>query len=145
MPFILIFIGLALISTGWKNSQASLWTLLKGDFTGAQNFTQWIVALFAIGAVGYIPGLKKVSDGFLILVLLVLFIKNKGVFQQFNQQVKSGTATPSALPQVNTAQQLNSLTNSSVPQNPINTLLNSQSSNFPLLNNTSAFPSVGAL
>lgn len=46
-----------------------------------------------IGAIGYIPKLKGISDAFLVLVLLVLFISNRGFFNSFNAQIQSGTAT----------------------------------------------------
>jgi hypothetical protein len=41
-----------------------------------------------IGAVGYVPKLKPLSDGFLVLIILVLFLKkDSGIFDKFNEQL----------------------------------------------------------
>ena len=81
------------ILVGYHGSQDQFFTLLKGDFTGSGNFFYWIISIMVIGAIGYIPRLKSISDAFLVLVLLVLFISNKGFFNSFNQQIQQGTAT----------------------------------------------------
>ena len=43
-----------------------------------------------IGAIGYIPKMKPFSDGFLILVIIQLFLKkDTGFFDQFKSQLDS--------------------------------------------------------
>ena len=91
MPFVLIILGALMTTVGVKGTQGQLITLLKGDLTGSNNFVDWLVSILVIGAIGYVPGLKKISDGLLILVLLVLVLVNKGFFTQFSTAVKGGT------------------------------------------------------
>lgn len=92
MPFVLLFVGVLFIVLAIKGTQRQFFSLLSGDFTGSGNFIYWVVSILIIGAVGYIPKLKVFSDSFLVLVILVLFIANKGFFSQFNSQLQSGTA-----------------------------------------------------
>ena len=92
MPFVLIAIGLLLIVIAFNGTQDQFFSLLKGDLTGQGNFFYWVVSILVIGAIGYIPKLKGISDAFLVLVMLVLFISNKGFFNQFNAQLKTGTS-----------------------------------------------------
>lgn len=87
MPFALLFIGILFLVLGIRDTQKEFVTLIHGDFTGAGNFIYFIVALLVIGALGYIPKLKPLSDAFLVLVLVVIFLSNKGFFAQFQQQV----------------------------------------------------------
>lgn len=95
MPFILIGIGVLLVVLAVKGTQRKFLALLVGDFTGKGNFIYWVISILVVGALGYIPRLKVLSDSFLFLILLVLFISNRGFFNQFNSQVSSGTsATP---------------------------------------------------
>lgn len=87
MPFAILFIGALLVVVGYRGTHTDLLDLLKSDFTGSNNFIFWIISILVIGAVGYIPRLKPVSDGFLALVILVLFISNPGFFARFMEQV----------------------------------------------------------
>ncbi len=85
MPFALLIIGATLIVAGVRNQQDKLFTLVKNDFAGPNNFIFWIVSILAIGAVGYIPKLKPISTAFLGLVIVVLFLrKGTGFFAQLN-------------------------------------------------------------
>jgi hypothetical protein len=75
MPFALLFVGLLLLIAGVKNTQDTLFTTVKGDFQGSNNFIYWFVAIMIIGGLGYIPKLKPISTAFLALVIIVLFLK----------------------------------------------------------------------
>lgn len=98
MPFVLIVAGAILLIAAVRNTQQSLFYLLAKDFTGPDNFIFWFLSIVVIGAVGYIPKMKPISDGFLILVILTLFLKKgTGFFDQFNKQIGS---TQSAKPVV---------------------------------------------
>lgn len=95
MPFALLLIGALFIVIAYQGTQAQFFALLSKDFglSGGfrQSFWAWIVSIGVIGAVGYVPKFKEISDSFLVLVLLVLFISNKGFFNQFNAAFRSGT------------------------------------------------------
>lgn len=98
MPFALLLIGVLLVTAGVRNTQGQLFTLVKGDFTGPGNYIFWMISILVIGAVGYIPKLKPISTGFLVLVVLVLFLKKGdpkgfggGFFDQFTKALGGTT------------------------------------------------------
>src|SRR3954468_23458486 len=101
MPFALLIIGIALLVSAVRGTQGDLFTLLRGDFTGPNNFIYWTVAILFIGSIGYIPKLKPASVGFLTLVVLVLVLKrgdpnsgNGGFFAEFTSALKMPNAAP---------------------------------------------------
>lgn len=96
MPFVLLLFGTILFVAGINNQQSNLWTLVKGDFTGSNNFGIWIAAIAVVGGVGYIKSLRTLSVAFMTLLLLVLVLSNKGIFAQLQGFVLSPTVTPIA-------------------------------------------------
>ena len=108
MPFVLIVAGIVLLIAAVRNTQGQLFYLVQGDFIGPNNFIYWLLSILIIGAIGYVPRLKPISDAFLILVILVLFLKTcpksagpeckGGFFDQFMAQVKTTeTADPNSV------------------------------------------------
>lgn len=94
MPFALAIIGIVLLVAGVRNKQADLYALVKGDFTGQNNFIFWMASIFAIGVLGYVPKLKPISSALLALVIVVLFLKKGvGFFAQFNTALGQTTTT----------------------------------------------------
>jgi hypothetical protein len=97
MPFLFIVSGLVMVVASVRDTQSQLLNLLKADFKGQGNLLYWMVSILLIGAVGYIPDLKPVSRAFLVLVVIVLFLKSGGVFTQFTQAL-GATQNQSAVP-----------------------------------------------
>ena len=96
MSFALGILGIIVLVAGVRNKQDNLFKLVKGDFTGQNNFIFWMISIFAIGAVGYIPRLKPISSAFLALVVVVLFLRRgTGFFAQL--QYATGTQTSTTL------------------------------------------------
>lgn len=93
MPFLFIVAGLVLTISAVRGTNGDLLTLLKADVTGKNNFIYWMVAILVIGALGYIPSVKPLSRAFLVLVLVVLFLKSGGVFQQFTSALSTTQQT----------------------------------------------------
>ena len=92
MAFVLLIIGITLLVAAVQNTQGTLFTLLAGDF---KQFIFWFVAIFLIGALGYIPKLKPLSTAFMALVILVLFLsKGKGFFPQFTSALGTASSAP---------------------------------------------------
>lgn len=96
MPFALLIIGIVLLVASVRNTQNDLFTLVRGDFTGSGNFIFWMISILIIGSVGYIPKLRPISVGFLILVVLVLFLTKGnpqgaggGFFAQFTNALNT--------------------------------------------------------
>lgn len=90
MGITLIFVGAYLVVSGLRNQQQAVADLIHGDFTGSKSFVPWVVAILIIGAVGYIPTLQPISDAFLVLLIVVLFLSNGGFFQQFFNDIGAG-------------------------------------------------------
>lgn len=86
MGFVLIIFGIAFLLAGYHGNAKALFTQLGGEFTGTPSFGKWAIAILVIGGVGYIKPIKPISDAFLLLVIVVLFLSDKGFFAQFSQQ-----------------------------------------------------------
>ena len=97
MPMFLLLLGIMFLTAAvrGKDKVDLLFSTIKDDFTGPNNFLEWGVALFVIGAVGYYKPLKPVSTAFMTLLIVVLFLSNKGFFEKFMSQIK-GTETYSS-------------------------------------------------
>jgi hypothetical protein len=83
MPFALLFVGIILLVAGLRGQIGNLTSLIKSDFTGSGNYFYWILAILVVGSIGYVKKLQPISDAFLTLVMVVLFLSNKGFFSQF--------------------------------------------------------------
>ena len=95
MPFALIIVGLLLIVTGARDTYKQFGTMLVGDFTGEGNFTYWLAAFGALGALGYNDTLRPFARGFMALILISMVIRNGGFFDQFGKALKEGPTAPS--------------------------------------------------
>lgn len=86
MPIFFGFFGIVLIVAGVRDRIAqgnpSLVSLLEQDMGGSDPMWKWFLAIFLIGAVGYIPDLKPVSRAFMALVIVVFLLSNQGVFSK---------------------------------------------------------------
>lgn len=94
MAFALVFVGLVLIVTGANNTYGALGAQLKSDFTGSKSFVAWIVALGAVGALGYISDFRRFSHYFMALILISLVLSNKGFFANFTNAINSAPVAP---------------------------------------------------
>ncbi len=96
MPLALLIMGIIFLTAAARGKACDgeychkvLFDTLKDDFSGPNNFIYWGIALFIIGAVGYYKPLKPLSTAFMGLVILVLFISNRGFFNRFMEQIGS--------------------------------------------------------
>lgn len=108
MAYILLLIGLLAAISGIRGTQNELGKQVVSDFTGEGNFVYWVVAIFAVGAVGYIKGLEKLSDAFLVLLILVLVLaagnpgrSGGGFFEKFMEGIKEGTKANQKMTAIN--------------------------------------------
>lgn len=91
MPLLFIGLGVFLLIAAVRGGDnlKSASTLLKNDFTGTNSFIIWLVALFAIGALGYIKPLRPLSIALMTLVMLSIFLtKGNGFFDQITKALK---------------------------------------------------------
>lgn len=94
MPLAIILIALILIVAGFKGTAGSLFGLIE------QTFSQVLVpfvAILIVGALGYVPGMKRLSDAFLALILLAMFLTNSknGLISKFQSAIRNPQAPPS--------------------------------------------------
>lgn len=105
MPLFLGVIGIVLVICAINNTLGELSALVRGDFTGPNNFLIWLVALAVVGLVGYIPRFKPVSYAFFVLIFAGIILANEGrngggLFANFFKAIQGagtdpGTATGS--------------------------------------------------
>jgi hypothetical protein len=76
MPFFFVFVGVLLIITGVKDTYVALGNQIAKDFTGTQNFFVWVLALGAVGSLGYIERLRPFTNAFMVLILLAMVLTN---------------------------------------------------------------------
>jgi len=94
MPLLLAIVGAALIVSALRNEQATLGALLASDIPA---FLPWAAAILVIGAIGYVPELRKPSHALLALVIIVILLKRgKGFFAQFQQALQNPVAATAA-------------------------------------------------
>ena len=97
MPFVFLIFGFVLVSSGIRETSNQLLTLVWNDVHGPHNFFYWILAILAIGALGYVQDLKTFSRALLTLVLIVLVLTESkqdgsgGLFPQLESAVKQIT------------------------------------------------------
>lgn len=94
MPFALVTIGLLMIVSGSRDTYAAFGKELVSDFTGPGNFTYWIVALGAVGALGYAPQFRTFSRMFMALIVVAMVLRNGGVFDKFSEALAQGPVHP---------------------------------------------------
>jgi hypothetical protein len=90
MPLFLLIIGIVFLVASVRGEHKLFFETLKGDFTGPNNFIYWGLSIWVIIIVGYVKALKPLSDAFLVLVILMLFLANRGFFDRF-MEILSGT------------------------------------------------------
>lgn len=91
MPILFLGSGLVLVITGLKGNPVALWNMVEGDFVGKNNFIYWMVAILALGSLGYVDSLKNLSRLFIALVVIVLLVHNQGFFAQLQAFINSGS------------------------------------------------------
>lgn len=91
MPIFFLLIGILLVIVAINDKLSTLTGLLKDDFIPSSSqpgFAVWILAIFAIGAIGYVKELKPFSNAFLVLVVIGILLSNKGFFAQFETSIE---------------------------------------------------------
>lgn len=73
MPFVLLLIGAVLVVTAILGNQSKLATALQQD---VPPFGIWALSIVAVGGLGWVPGMERISRYLLALVLIVLVLRN---------------------------------------------------------------------
>lgn len=88
MPLALLFIGIIFLVAAIRGTHSDLFDILKDDFASADNFFVWGLAFFIIGAIGYYGPLRPISRSFMVLLVVVLLLSNRGFFNSFRDQIR---------------------------------------------------------
>lgn len=121
MGYALVIAGLLMIVTGARGTYAAFGKQLAGDFTGPGNFTYWMVGIGSVGALGYIKPLEQFSRWFMTLIIIAIFLADRGFFAKFTEALKTGPVAPtvpSAAPSGGAAQSPGAATGSVSPPRP---------------------------
>ena len=90
MPFVLLILGMLFLVVAIRGTQGTFFTLLKSEFVGNNSFVVWGAALVILGLVAYIRPIRPAIQALMGLILLVIFLANKGgVFSQFNNAIRN--------------------------------------------------------
>jgi len=99
MPFLLLIVGALLLVVAYQNTHGDLWALIRQD---APQYFRWALAIFAILALGWLPGMKTPSRLLLALVIIVVVLKSwtqiASGLTQFVQAAPPDTATGATTP-----------------------------------------------
>jgi hypothetical protein len=91
MPFVILILGIILVVVAYQGTHAALLADLQQDLPG---FFKWALAISAVVALGYVPGLQKPSRYLLGLVMLVIFLMNySNILNGFKSLSSSGQAS----------------------------------------------------
>ena len=82
MIFGILLIGIILIDTSLKGTNKELGDQLAADFLGTDGFMLWAGSFVGVGLIGYIPGLQRTSHYLLALLIVVIVVRNQGLFAQ---------------------------------------------------------------
>lgn len=84
--FFLFLIGTIFIVAGFRGKAEEVGDILISDFTGSPGFIVWIIAVAIIGFLVSNQYTEKVGSAFFALLLVVLFLSNRGFFAEFSAQ-----------------------------------------------------------
>lgn len=73
MPFLVLIIASVLLVAAVRNTHGQLLSAIKTDVPA---FAIWAAAIFGVGVIGFVPGLKPVSRGLLALLIVVIVLTN---------------------------------------------------------------------
>lgn len=97
MPLVAILAGLVMVDLAFRGTEHLFARQLAADFGQGTEFLSWAAAVLILGALGYVPALKTVSNGSVALVIVVLVLRNGGLFQQLSSVI---TSPPAPVPSV---------------------------------------------
>ncbi len=97
MPIVAILVGAMCLDLAFRGTEHAFAKQLAADFGGGE-FVSWAAAILVLGGLGYVPALRKVSTLSLALVIVVLLLRNGGLFTQLAAVVRSPPKAMAAIP-----------------------------------------------
>lgn len=103
MIFAVFLVGAMLVSSAVRGTTHELGQMVQGDLLGQDGFIAWIAAVAALGAIGFIPGLRDTSRYLVTLIMVVVIVRNGGLFSNIETALQSASSAGPA-PSVPTLQ-----------------------------------------
>jgi hypothetical protein len=97
VPLALILIGVMMVTLAFRGTEREFATQLKSDFGGGE-FISWFAAVAILGGIGLVPQLRTLSNLSLALVIVVLVLRNGGLFQQLADVIEHPPAAAPSVP-----------------------------------------------
>lgn len=97
MPIVAIILGAVLVVIALRGTEYEFGDQLESDF-GQTAFWSWAAAILFLGALGYVPALRRVSQYSVGLVVLVMVLRNGGLFTQLARFVDSPPSPAPVIP-----------------------------------------------
>lgn len=88
MPFALIVIAVILMISAYRDTQDELFNIIKDVFDASTGFKYWILASIILGFLASINEIKKPVNMFIILMMVVLVLRQKGLYQKTIGSIK---------------------------------------------------------
>lgn len=104
----ILIAGFLLIATALQNTQSELAALLQRDLLGKQGFFLWLAAVVSLGAIGYVPGLERTSRNLILLLLVVVVLRNGGIWANAQAALQGASQAGPAPSAINPAPQQSS-------------------------------------
>lgn len=98
MPIAVILVGALLIDLAFRGTEHDFAAQLGKDFGQGSQFLSWAAAILILGALGYVPALQRVSNLGVALVIVVLTLRNGGLFEQLKDVITNPPAASKAHP-----------------------------------------------
>ncbi len=97
MPLVAIIAGLVMIDLAFRGTEHEFAAQAAQDFGTGSQFWAWFAAISLLGALGYVPQLRTLSNAAMALVIVVLTLRNGGIFAQLAAVIDN---PPQAAPSV---------------------------------------------
>ena len=88
MPFALIIIGIVLAVAAYRDTLPDLFSIIKDVSQNASGFGYWVLASIILGFLASIKSITKPINAFMILLMVVLVLRKRGLFDQMRNQLR---------------------------------------------------------
>jgi hypothetical protein len=98
VPLIAILAGLGMIVVAFRGTEHVFAQQAGKDFGQGSEFLTWFAAVTALGALGFYAPLRGLSNAAIALVIVVLVLRNGGLFTQLAGVITNPPAAYPAVP-----------------------------------------------
>jgi uncharacterized membrane protein YgcG len=96
MPLVAILAGLVMLDLAFRGTEHEFAQQAESDF-GGSSFLSWFGAVTILGAIGFFAPLRQLSNLAMALVIVVLVLRNGGLFAQLASVIDNPPAPAPAV------------------------------------------------